>query len=158
MKRLWAPWRNTYFTKKMRGCFFCQYLRQKKDRRHLILKRTRHSFSILNLYPYNNGHTMIVPRRHVDDLDKLTQEEREDLINLFIEMKKLCQKVLKAHGFNAGINFGRAAGAGVEGHLHFHLVPRWRGDTNFMPIFSETKVISQSLESLYRHLVRELAK
>ncbi len=143
----------------MQGCFFCKYVRQKKkDRKNFIIERTPHSFSILNLYPYNNGHTMIVPKRHVKDLGELTRNEREDLLDLFIATKKLCTKVLKPHGFNAGINFGRVAGAGIEDHLHLHLVPRWSGDTNFMPIFSDTKVISESLKAFYRRLSKKLKK
>lgn len=101
---------------------------------------------------------MVVPKRHVKDLHMLSLSEREDLINLFIATKKLCQKVLRPGGFNCGINFGRAAGAGLESHLHIHLVPRWIGDTNFMPILSGTKVVSQSLRSLYQRLTENLKR
>jgi len=101
---------------------------------------------------------MIVPKRHVRDLHQLSPFEREDLINLFIATKGLCDKVLKPQGFNSGINFGRAAGAGLEAHLHIHLVPRWKGDTNFMPVLNGTKVISESLKALYGRLVKGLKK
>lgn len=159
MKRLWAPWRFKYVTGKFRGCFFCQYVKgRKNDKRNFILQRSSHAFSLLNLYPYNNGHAMVAPRRHVSDLALLSGDERADLINLLIATQKLFQKVLKPHGFNCGINLGRAAGAGVEDHLHIHLVPRWNGDTNFMPVLGGAKVISQSLEALYQLLAEELRK
>lgn len=99
---------------------------------------------------------MIAPKRHVKDLDELSRVEREDLIDLFVTSKRLCQNVLKPQGFNSGINFGRAAGAGLEDHLHIHLVPRWSGDTNFMPLLSGTKVISQSLKALYNLMRAQL--
>lgn len=150
MKKLWAPWRRVYVSQKARGCFLCRYLREKNDRRNFVIQRTEYSFSLLNLYPYNNGHLMIAPKRHVGDLADLKTHERGDLIDLFIVTKRLCERILKPHGFNAGINFGRAAGAGLEGHLHVHLVPRWHADTNFMPVCAETKVISDSLKGLYR--------
>jgi ATP adenylyltransferase len=136
----------------MRSCIFCRAWRLSRDEKSLVLERTRDSFSLLNLYPYNTGHVMIVPRRHVKDFDRLSAPEREGLLNLFTKTKKRVEKVLKPHGFNAGINFERASGAGVAGHLHIHLVPRWVGDTNFMPILAETKVISESLRTVYRRL------
>lgn len=145
-------------TVKLRGCFFCRYVKEKKDKAHFLIQRSKHSFSLLNLYPYNNGHVMVVPKRHVSDLELLTPEERADLMNLMIATKKLFQKTIKPHGFNCGINFGRVAGAGVADHLHIHLVPRWNGDTNFMPVTGGAKVISQSLEALYDLLSKDLAK
>lgn len=156
MKRLWAPWRDVYLRGRRQGCFLCRYRRDRQDSKHFVVQRTSHSLSLLNLYPYNNGHILIAPKRHVKDLDELSRVEREDLINLFVTSKRLCQKVLKPQGFNSGINFGRAAGAGLEDHLHIHLVPRWSGDTNFMPLVSGTKVISQSLKALYSLLRAQL--
>ncbi len=157
MKRLWAPWRFKYVTGKLRGCFFCQYVKdRKKDKRNFVFQRSCHSFALLNLYPYNNGHAMVAPKRHVSDLALLNAEELKDLMDLLIATKALFQKVLKPHGFNCGINFGRAAGAGVEDHLHIHLLPRWNGDTNFMPLLGGAKVISQSLEALYELLTKNL--
>ena len=158
MNRLWAPWRYQYVSGKLRGCFFCRYVKEKKDRSHFLIQRSKHSFSLLNIYPYNNGHVMVVPKRHVCDLELLTPEERADLMDLLIETKRLFQKVLKPHGFNCGINFGRVSGAGVADHLHLHLVPRWNGDTNFMPITGGAKVISQSFKALYDLLSREQKK
>jgi len=156
MELLWAPWRSSYVTKKHRGCFLCGALKSKKDRERLIVLRSRHSFCVLNLYPYNAGHLMIVPKRHVKDLEDLTRSERADLMDLFIRMKKVSRKALNAHGFNAGINFGRVGGAGLVGHLHIHLVPRWDGDTNFMPVVTDTKVVSASLRALHDCLTKAL--
>lgn len=152
MQRLWAPWRVKYVTsldKKQHGCVFCRILKEKKDAKNFIFKRFRHSFAVFNIFPYNNGHVLIVVNRHVGELEKLNRNEKEDLWNLLEASKSLLQKVLKPDGFNVGINLGRAAGAGFPGHLHIHLVPRWGGDVNFMPIIANTKVISQSMKALY---------
>lgn len=156
MDKLWAPWRSKYITailKKTTGCIFCRMLKEKQDKKNYIFIRRKYSFSVLNLYPYNNGHVLILPFRHVNDLSKLTKEEREDLLDLLDETKVLVAKVLTPHGFNIGINLGRAAGAGFPEHIHIHLVPRWEGDVNFMPVIAQTKVISQSLKTLYERLV-----
>ena len=156
MNKLWAPWRSSYITllqdKSKKACIFCKMCKQKKDKENYILVRTQYSFSVLNIYPYNNGHLLIVPLRHVNDLVKLTREEREDLMDLLSSMKNLMDKILKPGGYNIGINLGKIAGAGFPGHLHIHLVPRWRGDVNFMPVIGNTKVISQSLRILFNQL------
>lgn len=155
MDKLWAPWRVTYITdilKKDKGCIFCRMVKEKKDRKNYVLIRKQHAYSVLNLYPYNNGHMLIVPNRHVDDLSKLAKSEREELFDLLDETKVLLAKALHPGGYNIGINLGRTAGAGFPGHLHIHLVPRWNGDVNFMPVTAHTKVISQSLKALYREL------
>lgn len=110
---------------------------------------------VLNLFPYNNGHVMVAPRRHIASLEKLTSEERADVLDLLVRVKRSLNQALRPGGFNIGINEGRAAGAGVKGHLHVHVVPRWNGDTNFMPVIGETKVLAESLGSLYRKLTRE---
>ena len=157
MERLWAPWRVTYITqivKKSKGCVFCGIFKQKKDAENYVLLRTAHAYSVLNIYPYNNGHMLIVTNRHVDDLDKLTRVEREDLFDLLRTTKSLVQRALKPKGYNIGINVGRVAGAGFPGHVHIHLVPRWKGDVNFMPVTAHTKVLSQSLDALYKELIR----
>ena len=157
MERLWAPWRVTYITqivKKSKGCVFCSIFKQKTDLKNYVLMRTAHAYSVLNIYPYNNGHMLIVTNRHVDDLDKLTRVEREDLFDLLRTTKSLVQRALKPKGYNIGINLGRVAGAGFPGHVHIHLVPRWKGDVNFMPVTAHTKVLSQSLEVLYKELSR----
>ncbi len=157
MERLWAPWRLNYITKivkEKKDCVFCRIYKEKKDKNNFIFIRQRHSYAVLNIYPYNNGHVLIVSNRHVNDLDKLTREEKLDLISLLEKSKSLLKKVIKPAGYNIGINLGRIAGAGFPGHLHIHLVPRWKGDANFMPVVGGTKVISQSLKSLYEKLVK----
>jgi ATP adenylyltransferase len=155
MDRLWAPWRLAYVSRgasKKGSCFLCEALSAKNDKKHFIVERTKHSFSVLNLFPYNNGHVLVVPRRHVADIEKLRAGELADLMSLVIVTKRRLEGILKPHGFNIGINCGEAAGAGVPGHIHIHIVPRWNADTNFMPIFSDTKVISDSLETLYQRI------
>lgn len=156
MERLWAPWRNKYIIKvgSLKGCIFCSKPKAGKDRKNYIVARTRRSFSILNLYPYNNGHMMVVPYRHVDNLAKLEKEEIADLIDLLNRTQELLSKALNPDGFNIGINLGRAAGAGVKDHVHIHIVPRWVGDANFMPVSASTKVISESLGALYGRLLK----
>ena len=155
MDKLWAPWRVKYVTKlagKTKTCVFCKMLKEKKDKKNYIVERTQHSFSVLNIYPYNNGHVLILPKRHLDGLGKLTRIEREDLFDLLESTQKLLDKTMQPAGYNVGINLGRAAGAGFPGHLHIHIVPRWRGDVNFMPVIGDTKIISQSLTTLLSRL------
>ncbi|MCK5581997.1 MAG: HIT domain-containing protein [Candidatus Omnitrophica bacterium] len=155
MDKLWAPWRETYLTqiiKKTKKCVFCKILKEKKDKENFIFVRTQHCFAVLNLYPYNNGHSLVLPIRHVDDLSKLKAEEQADFFNLLNHVKSLLSEVLHPEGYNIGMNIGKAAGAGFPGHLHIHIVPRWKGDVNFMPVVSNTKVISQSLSALHTQL------
>jgi len=155
--RLWAPWRVKYVTtivKKDDSDLFVRIGRSRQDKKNYVFKRSRHSYSVLNIYPYNNGHTLIVPGRKVKDLAELKREERDDLFDLLNETKGLLDKVLHPEGYNIGINLSRVAGAGIPGHLHIHLVPRWKGDVNFMPVVGGTKVISQSLDALYERLVK----
>lgn len=157
MDKLWAPWRAKYIArilKKEKGCVFCAISKQKRDARNYVVIRARHAYAVLNIYPYNNGHMLIVSNRHVDDFTKLTRNEREDLFELLGTSKALLQRTLKPQGYNIGINLGRAAGAGFPGHVHIHIVPRWKGDVNFMPVTAGTKVLSQSLEALYKELTR----
>ena len=156
MDKIWAPWRNTYITKIVKEdnvCVFCRMIEEEKDKENYIFIREQHCFSVLNIYPYNNGHMLIVPNRHVSDLSQLEKEEREELFDLLEKTKSCIEKVLKPAGYNIGINLGRAAGAGFPKHLHIHLVPRWMGDVNFMAVTGNTKVISDSLESLYEKLI-----
>ncbi len=149
MNRLWAPWRSKFTTtRKIKGCIFCI----KKKTVPYIIRKSRHSFAILNIYPYNNGHIMVSPFKHVKDLKMLNDAELLDIIKLTKDIQVLLEKKLKPHGFNIGINTGKVAGAGYKGHLHIHIVPRWVGDSNFMPVVADTKVVPQSLRELYKIL------
>ncbi len=158
MDILWAPWRYKYISmvdKDEGGCVFC------RDDEYVVYKG-RHCSVRLNKFPYNNGHLLIMPNRHIADLDELFEDEKKELFDLLITCKRILKDVLSPDGFNIGLNLGRVAGAGVEHHLHFHIVPRWNGDTNFMPVLADTKVISQSLfdlksrlEPLFASLSRE---
>ena len=154
MERIWAPWRKEYITmKKVKGCIFCIKKKSKTyDKKNYILKREKHSFSILNRYPYNNAHVMIAPNRHVKSLELLKDEELLNLLKLLNYTKKKIDKHLKPMGYNIGLNIGTVAGAGFPGHVHFHIVPRWQGDTNCMPVISDTKVIPYSLDDIYKIL------
>jgi len=153
MDKLWAPWRKAYILKKpTRKCFICRIQASSQDVKNFVLKRTRHSFAVLNLFPYNNGHVMVIPNRHVDGLEKLKDAELLDLFQLLNQVVVLIKKTMKPHGLNLGANLGRVAGAGIPGHVHIHIVPRWSGDTNFMPVMGNTKVLSESLASVYQRL------
>lgn len=156
MDILWAPWRSHYVENvdNIEGCFLCNALAQppEKHREHLVLYVAERSFIILNKYPYNSGHLMIVPKKHTgsyEDLDEETVLEMDKLLRLSL---RILRKVFSPHGFNIGYNLGRPAGAGLESHIHMHVVPRWNGDTNFMPVIGKTKVISQDLWDTYDRL------
>lgn len=152
MKYLWAPWRMDYILKeKRKGCIFCLRPKQERDREDLILYRGRQAFVMMNKYPYNNGHLMVVPYRHCTDLESLSESESSELLHLLKVSIQVLKSSLSPHGFNIGINVGTAGGAG-EDHLHFHIVPRWAGDTNFMPILGETKVVPEYLANTYEKL------
>lgn len=154
MDRIWAPWRSGYIQKvgQKKECIFCQKARAKNDRKNFVLQRGKYCFVILNIYPYNNGHLMIAPYRHISEISQIRKCEAVEIFQFLKEYESKLKQKLKPDGFNVGLNVGRAAGAGVEYHIHFHIVPRWVGDTNFMPVISETKVISQSLEEVYNLL------
>lgn len=154
MDRIWAPWRKRYVThKKPGGCIFCSALKAKgADKKRYVLKRGRHAFSMLNLYPYNNAHVMVAPARHVKSLEFLNKEELSDLMALVNHTKKKIDKLFKPAGYNIGLNVGRIAGAGFPGHVHMHVVPRWQGDSNFMPAVCGAKVISHSLDEMWESL------
>ncbi len=153
LRRLWAPWRMQYIHRpKKGGCFLCEAFSSQDDRSQLILYRGNSCGVILNRYPYNNGHLMIAPYRHVPDLDAMNPEERHEMIDLLSRSIQVLRRTMSAEGFNAGLNLGECAGAGLPGHVHLHLVPRWTGDTNFMPVVGGTKVIPQSLEDLWQQL------
>ncbi len=162
VKTLWAPWRAEYIrcainqhSTGRRGCLFCNLLKAKDDRQNLILRRGRHAFVVMNRFPYNNGHVMVAPNRHTADLETLSATESAELFKLVQKSLAVLRRGLKPHGFNIGANLGRVAGAGVVGHLHVHIVPRWQGDVNFMPLLSETKVISEHLAATYDKLKRQ---
>jgi ATP adenylyltransferase len=155
--RLWAPWRLAYVSadaKKPDGgdCFICRGLTSGDDRTHLIARRTPLSVVVLNRYPYNNGHLLVAPLAHKGRLDELSPDEMLDGLETVRDMVATLERLMQPHGFNVGLNLGRAAGAGLPGHLHWHIVPRWNGDTNFMAVTGDTRVIVQSLEALYELL------
>lgn len=153
MDRLWAPWRERYILgPKEKGCLLCRVSQEDKDEENFVLWRDQLSYVMLNLYPYNTGHLMVVPYRHEGDLENLNAEESLGLMQLAQRSIKVLKESIRPQGFNLGINLGSNAGAGIRGHVHLHIVPRWRGDTNFMPSLASTKVISQSLKESYRIL------
>ena len=160
MERLWAPWRMEYIkrTKKNSGCIFCDKPEQDSDIENLILFRGRTCFVIMNFYPYNNGHLMVVPYRHLCDFHALSAEERNEMMALVDASIDVIKADMQPQGFNLGMNIGSVAGAGIAGHLHFHIVPRWNGDTNFMPVTGHTKVISEVLTETCRHLRKKFTQ
>ncbi|MCF7975257.1 MAG: HIT domain-containing protein [Phycisphaerae bacterium] len=149
---LWAPWRIGYITaphKKTEGCFLCHHQEQdSQDDDNLVLWRSQWCVAVLNRYPYNNGHVLIAPKRHFSDLSEATDAEMLDLMHQVRDSQACLKEAVNPDGFNVGINTGRCAGAGLPGHLHIHVVPRWNGDTNFMSVCSDTEVISQSMNEL----------
>jgi len=158
---LWAPWRVKYIQglSQKSDCFLCDYLSTPdKDTDNLILWRTEHAFVVFNKFPYNNGHLLIAPNRHIASLDDASNDELLCLMKLVRDCQAALSKTISPHGFNVGMNFGRCAGAGLPEHVHIHVVPRWNGDTNYMHVCSDTDVISQSLHELYDQLVEESQK
>jgi ATP adenylyltransferase len=157
VKNLWAPWRMAYVggISESKGCFLCEALAKPDADDCLVLWRSKQTFCIINRFPYNNGHVLVAPNRHVGDVEALTEEELCALMHDTVRAQKLLKRVMKPHGFNWGLNVGRAAGAGLIDHLHMHVVPRWEGDTNFMTVFADVKVIPQALEDLCSTLKRE---
>lgn len=157
MENLWAPWRIEYILgKKPKGCIFCDKPAENRDEENLILYRGKYHFIIMNAFPYNNGHMMVVPYRHTATLAGWAPEERQEMMELANLGVELLRKLMKPDGFNLGINMGLVAGAGVADHIHLHVVPRWNGDTNFMPVLSDTRVISEALRATYVKLKEEL--
>jgi ATP adenylyltransferase len=156
--QLWAPWRLDYVSAPPKpetgsDCFICRGLAENTDSANLIAQRTSLSVVVLNRYPYNNGHLLVAPLAHKADLADLSDDELLDLQKTLRVMAVKLTRILRPDGFNIGLNLGRVAGAGLPGHLHWHIVPRWNGDTNFMPVLGDTKVISQSLDALYEKLI-----
>jgi len=150
MERLWAPWRIEYIlSKKPEGCIFCLYPQQTDDRDSLILHRSSRTFVMLNRYPYTNGHLLVAPNRHISDLNDLAAEELLELMTTVRLCCKVLQEKASPQGFNIGMNLGKAAGAGVDDHLHMHIVPRWNGDTNFMSVIDDVRVMPENLLATY---------
>jgi ATP adenylyltransferase len=158
-EQLWAPWRLSYIvtTKDHQpdGCFLCRYAAAPQaDREHLVVSRGKRTLTVLNRFPYNNGHLLVAPLDHKANLEDLDEEELLEGMQALQEMTKRIRETMSAEGFNIGVNLGKIAGAGLPGHLHWHLVPRWSGDTNFMPVLSNLNVIPQSLDALYELLTK----
>jgi ATP adenylyltransferase len=162
-KNLWAPWRINYIQSlidkpKQGDCFICHNIQTPQDSdKNLVLWRAEKNIVILNRFPYNNGHLLIAPVRHIHDLSDANDEELLEMTKLIRESQKALSLAIEPHGFNVGMNFGRCAGAGLPGHLHIHIVPRWDGDTNFMSVCGDTDVISQSLTELLE-LLKQISK
>ena len=153
MERLWAPWRMQFIRmKKPKGCFLCDNPKKSDDARNYILYRGSENFVILNSYPYNPGHLMVAPYRHVASLEELTEEERNEHFKIVNQCVKVLREEANPEGFNIGMNLGKASGAGIAGHVHTHIVPRWHGDNNFMSVLSDTKVVPEALAETYERL------
>jgi ATP adenylyltransferase len=156
---IWAPWRAAFILgKKEKGCVFCNRLRMKDSVESLILYRGDENFVILNKYPYNTGHTLVVPNRHVGQIEKLTDSEALEFFELTRKSVAVIKRTLKPHAINIGMNLGRMSGAGIPGHVHMHIVPRWNGDTNFMPVIGRTSVVSIPLEPVWKQMRREFSR
>jgi ATP adenylyltransferase len=172
-EQIWAPWRLEYILGEKdlpepdesvellpgaeRGCFLCQDVAPGDDRQRLVVSRGERTITILNRYPYNNGHLLVAPVHHVARMDQLDEDVQLELSRTLARMVGLLEKVLRPEGFNIGLNLGRCAGAGLPGHLHWHVVPRWAGDTSFMPALAGVRVIPQSLDALWQLLAEQLA-
>jgi ATP adenylyltransferase len=160
MEYITAPWREEYVKKvfKMKGCVFCQALKTKNDRQCFILHRGNYNFILLNKYPYTPGHLLIAPYKHMDSIEKAEKKSSVEMI----ELLKICLRILreeyKPHGFNTGMNIGHSAGAGVADHFHLHIIPRWIGDSNFMPLVGKTKVVLKDLHTTYDQLLSRFPK
>ena len=154
MKNLWAPWRVEYIKKaiKEEGCILCQKPAQDDDAASYILYRGKKNFIMLNAYPYNSGHLMVAPYRHVADLEELSTDELHEHFEMVSRSAAVLKQVFQPAGLNIGMNLGRVAGAGIDKHLHSHVVPRWAGDTNFMPVIGDTRVINEALAETYKAL------
>ncbi len=153
MKLLWAPWRMKYIRgKKLKKCVFCKKINENQDEANYILFRKKNCFVILNTFPYNNGHLMVIPNEHLAEIEDLEKEVFNELMHTVKESVSLLKKAFSPEGFNIGINMGKIAGAGIEKHFHIHIIPRWQGDTNFMPTIAQTKVISEALRETYNKL------
>ncbi len=155
--KMWAPWRMEYITKAAKDdgkCLFCKVLKQKASKNNLVVYSSKHSLVMMNRYPYNNGHLMVVPKNHTSNYDGLSKTENDDLHETLRLSIRVINKVYKPQGCNVGMNIGRVAGAGIDSHIHYHVVPRWNGDTNFMPVIGEVKVISEHILGSYDRVAK----
>jgi len=163
MKKLWAPWRLEYIiqaaknksSKKKKPCVFCEAQKGSPSFKNLVIYKGQKAYVIMNRYPYNNGHVMILPNRHISDFTKLTKAEHAEMGDLMARAMKALQKTYVPHGYNVGMNLGDAAGAGIKDHLHYHIVPRWTGDTNYMPVVGNVRVMVEHLRQSYKKLKKE---
>lgn len=159
MDRMHAPWRISYIKEEREeGCIFCTKPPANDDRKNLILHRGETCYIIMNKFPYINGHLMVAPYEHVGEVEDLPLAVWTEMMQLAQLAVKALKIAMRPHGFNLGVNIGRVAGAGMEGHVHLHIVPRWNGDVNFMPVFAECRIISQHIEESYADLVKALAQ
>ncbi|MFA6665140.1 MAG: HIT domain-containing protein [Armatimonadota bacterium] len=158
MEIVWAPWRMQYIevADKPKGCIFCVLPAENEDEKNLILYRGKNAFVMLNTFPYNPGHMMIIPFKHTADMQCLSDEELLEINHLIRYCIKLLKESVAPHGFNLGVNLGKSAGAGVAEHIHWHIVPRWEGDSNFMPVLANTKVMPESLQATYKKFKEKL--
>jgi len=155
MRRIFAPWRYKYVKNpNSESCIFCKAVSANDDRKFGVLFRGKFSFVIINKYPYNNGHIMVAPYKHTGNLGEINKNEMLEMAVIIQKWQQVIQKAMNPDGFNIGMNIGKIAGAGFEDHLHYHLVPRWNGDTNFMPIIGETKVVPMSIDEAYDILLK----
>ena len=153
MKVLWAPWRMEYILSEGEdGCFICDLIGEGPSEENLLLYRGEHAMVLMNRYPYNNGHILVAPVAHTADLSELTELEYRETMELFRFSLKALENLMQPEGFNAGLNLGKTGGAGLEEHVHFHIVPRWHGDTNFMPVIGDLRVIPEALKETYKYL------
>ncbi len=153
MKVLWAPWRMEYILSEGgKGCFLCDLTEAEPSEENLLLHRNEHAMVLMNKYPYNNGHILVAPIAHTSDLSELTEPEYGGTMELFRFSLKALEGLMNPEGFNAGLNLGKTGGAGLEEHVHFHIVPRWHGDTNFMPVIGDLRVIPEAIKETYRYL------
>ncbi len=159
MERIWAPWRVQYITAgNPGGCIFCDKPNSDAEEGEFILYKGDKAFILLNAYPYNNGHLMVAPYRHTADISSLSDEEMLSVMKLIALSKDVLAEAFSPDGYNVGINLGQTAGAGIADHLHVHIVPRWNGDTNFMPVIGDTKVMPQALADTYQQLRAALSR
>lgn len=164
MEKLWSPWRSNYIEsfktrKDDDACIFCEAPKLDTDHKEsLVVYKNDLCYAMLNLYPYNNGHMMIIPYRHICDMSSLEDNEMDEMMRTVKLSIKALEMVMKPHGYNFGANLGKAAGAGIDSHLHFHIVPRWNGDSNFMPVLGDVKIISQDLLAAKKNLIEAFNK